>query len=78
MTDNLLNIAKHQNLNQRYVKFMSLDLDTEEKKKQFKRYNLEAKEKTKFGESFIATVLDEARRNAKLCSTDEMFIANRM
>ena len=29
------------------------------------------------GEQFIETVLDEARRNAKLTS-DEMFIANRM
>ena len=56
---------------------MSLDLDTEDKKKKFKRYKLEAKEKTQFGESFIQTVLEEARRNAKL-SSDEMFIANRM
>ena len=77
VTDNLLTIAKHQNLNQRYLKFMSLDLEDEVKKSTFKRYHIEAKKKTRMGEQFIETVLDEARRNAKLTS-DEMFIANRM
>ena len=76
MTDNLLSIAKHQNLNLKYMKFMTIDIE-EEKKKQFKRHRVEAREKTQFGEKFIQTVLDEARRNAKL-ESDEMFIANRM
>ena len=50
VTDNLLSIAKHQNLNERYVKFMSIDLEDEEKKKHFTQYKREARKKTRYGE----------------------------
>ena len=76
VTDNLLTIAKHQKLNERYISFMSIDLDDEEKKK-FRPYKVEARKKTLRGNEYIEKVLDEARHNAKLPS-DEMFIANRM